>query len=184
MSQEVTTPHPLVRQLRFTRAEFGRSLRGVTEEDARRLVSPMNCISWNVGHVAWQEQSYFLKSGQRQTPLPWVDTDYASGGLPSTPAVSDMLAAWETIERAADPWLDELTTSDLQRPFTRDDGEPGQRTFGSLLLRVIYHYWYHLGENMAIRQLLGHTRLPQFVGRIDEQAPYVPEDRSTLTLTR
>jgi hypothetical protein len=43
------------------------------------------------------------------------------------------------------------------------------------LQRVIYHYWYHTGENMAIRQMLGHTRLPEFVGNIDSQAPYRAE---------
>jgi len=43
------------------------------------------------------------------------------------------------------------------------------------LLRVNYHYWYHIGEIMAIRQLLDHTGLPDFVGDIDNQAPYRPE---------
>jgi len=46
---------------------------------------------------------------------------------------------------------------------------------GNLVQRVIYHYWYHTGEVMAIRQLLGHRRLPQFVGVLDEKAPYMPE---------
>jgi hypothetical protein len=44
-----------------------------------------------------------------------------------------------------------------------------------LLLRTIYHYWYHTGENMGIRQGLGHTNLPEFVGDIDAEAPYVAE---------
>lgn len=48
-------------------------------------------------------------------------------------------------------------------------------TYGNLLQRVIYHTWYHTGENQAIRQLLGHERLPSFVGDIDGQAPYRPE---------
>jgi hypothetical protein len=43
------------------------------------------------------------------------------------------------------------------------------------LQRVIYHYRYHLGENLAIRQQLGHRRLPQFVGAIDDEAPYRQE---------
>ncbi len=30
-------------------------------------------------------------------------------------------------------------------------------------------------ENMAIRQSLKHTRRPQFVGNIDNAAPYKPE---------
>jgi hypothetical protein len=29
---------------------------------------------------------------------------------------------------------------------------------------------------MAIRQLLGHNRLPQFVGSLDKKAPYQPEE--------
>jgi hypothetical protein len=43
---------------------------------------------------------------------------------------------------------------------------------GNLIQRTTYHYWFHLGENMAIRQQLGHERLPQFVGNIDDEAPF------------
>jgi hypothetical protein len=28
---------------------------------------------------------------------------------------------------------------------------------------------------MAMRQMLGHPRLPQFVGNIDDEAPYRPD---------
>ena len=31
-----------------------------------------------------------------------------------------------------------------------------------------YHYWFHLGEAYAIRQLLGHPDLPEFVGDMSE----------------
>jgi hypothetical protein len=37
-----------------------------------------------------------------------------------------------------------------------------------------YHYWFHTGEAHAIRQLLGHPDLPQFVGDMS-QAVYCPE---------
>jgi hypothetical protein len=37
-----------------------------------------------------------------------------------------------------------------------------------------YHYWFHLGEAFAIRQLLGHRDLPEFVGDMSE-AVYRPE---------
>ncbi len=42
---------------------------------------------------------------------------------------------------------------------------------------MTYHYWFHLGESQAVRQLLGHRNLPQFVGDIN-QASYVPEQRA------
>ncbi len=167
--------HPLVQQLQFTRSEFRRGVDGISEEDACKRIMPMNCISWNVGHLAWQEQRYFLYFGQGQMPYPAVQQQFAYGAPASTPALSEALDAWNKITRAADPWLESLTREKLQELFVRPDGTPGGTTYGSLLQRVIYHYWYHTGENLAIRQMLGHTSLPEFVGNIDDQAPYTPE---------
>ena len=168
--------HPLVLQLRFTRSEFRRALEGLSDADARRRIMPMNCISWNIGHLAWQEQRYWLIRGQDQTLLPHLNELFAYGAPASTPALDEIWEAWHTIITAVDPWLDKLTTEALHqpRPFTFD-GQQIYLTFGSLMQRVIYHYWYHTGESMAIRQMLGHTGLPDFVGNIDDEAPYTPE---------
>jgi uncharacterized damage-inducible protein DinB len=166
--------HPLVLQLRFTRSEFRRALEGLSDAEARTRFMPMNCISWNVGHLAWQEQRYFLFYAQNQLLLPQVDESFAYGAPASTPALDEMWAAWNTITQAADPWLDALTTEKLQQHVVRE-GKPSPYIFGSLLQRVIYHYWYHTGENMAIRQRLGHGALPEFVGDVDTEAPYRPE---------
>lgn len=174
--------HPLVSQLRFTRSEFMRAVKGLSDADARQRLLPMNCLSWNIGHLAWQEQRYFLFYGQGQLPLPEIDRDFAYGAPASTPALKEVLAAWRAITAAADPWLDTLTSDQLaQRVISQ--GKPLARIYGDLLQRVIYHYWYHTGENMAIRQQLGHRRLAQFVGDIDGQAPYRP-DRSKTTPAR
>jgi hypothetical protein len=84
-----------------------------------------------------------------------------------------MLAAWQTVTRAADAWLECVATGDLLQSYTNPTA--GWTTsFGNLLQRVIYHYWYHTGENLAIRQMLGHSNLPEFVGNIDDEAPYRP----------
>ncbi len=167
-------PHPLVLQLRFTRSEFRRSLKGLSDEDARKRLLPMNCISWNVGHLAWQEQRYFLYRGQGRTLLPEVQKLFAYGAPGITPPLDEVIKAWEAITQEVDPWLDELTSEKLTQPFTYQ-GKPGPATFGSLLQRTIYHYWYHNGENQAIRQMLGHQGLGEFVGDIDGEAPYKPE---------
>ena len=169
--------HPLVDQLRFTRSEFRRALRGLSDADARRRSLPMNCISWNIGHLTWQEQRYFLFYGQGQMLFPEIDKLFASGAPACTPALDEMWAAWKTITTAADPWLDALTVEKLLGHVLRN-GKLSPYLFGSLLQRVIYHYWYHLGENMAIRQMLGHKRLLQFVGDLDGQAPYRPEGQT------
>ena len=82
------------------------------------------------------------------------------------------------LSEAADPWLDTLTTEKLQERVIMN-GQPSDILFGSMLQRTMYHYWYHTGENMAIRQMLGHTELPQFVGNIDDEAPYRPEQSAS-----
>jgi hypothetical protein len=163
--------HPLVDQLRFTRSEFKRGLKGVSVEEAQKRVLPMNCISWNVGHLAWHEQRYFLTYGQKQILLPELNALYAYGAPASTPDLKEMWKAWEQVTAAADPWLDSLTTSKLQE-FVVRDGKTTKYIWGNLLQRVIYHYWYHLGENAGIRQSLGHADLPQFVGDLDKLAPF------------
>ena len=68
--------HPLANQLRFSRREFMRGLEGLTAEDAARRLLPMNCIAWNVGHLAWQEQRYWLYMAQEQVPVPRLNEEF------------------------------------------------------------------------------------------------------------
>jgi hypothetical protein len=166
--------HPLVLQLRFTRYEFHRSLRGLDPKDAEVRIMPMNCISWNIGHLAWQEQSYYLKYGMGKTLFRKIDKDFCYGAPASTPPLEEVLSAWQTITAETNDWLDTLTTEMLTKPII-SQGKEIKYTFGNLLLRTIYHYWYHIGENMAIRQQLGHSNIPVFVGNLDGRAPYIPE---------
>ena len=56
----------------------------------------------------------------------------------------------------------------------RDFGRRRRLTPGAKLLRTTYHYWFHLGESQAVRQMLGHTKLPDFVGGFG-QNQYRPE---------
>ena len=69
--------------------------------------------------------------------------------------------------------MDTLTPDILQTRLLWK-GEPVDETVGTLLLRNIYHYWFHTGEAHAIRQMLGHPDLPQFVGEFGD-AGYRPE---------
>ena len=168
--------HPLVTQLRFTRSEFRRALAGLSDDDARKRLLPMNCISWSIGHLAWQEQRYWLQGLQGKTLLPELDTTFGYGLPASTPPLAEAWAAWQTIVDAADPVLDTLTTNDflIEHSFKLNDGSAWTTSAGNLMQRVLYHYWYHTGENMAIRQMLKHDSLAEFVGNIDAEAPYQP----------
>jgi hypothetical protein len=166
--------HPLVEQLRFTRGEWLRALEGMPAPDAERRLPPMNSVGWIVGHLAWHEQLYWLTRAQGLVPLPALNEVVASGGPATTPPLAEMLEAWRDITAATDPWLDGLGQADIE---ARLPGPPGSsaRLVGSMLYRVTYHYWFHIGEILAIRQVLGHADLPDFVGDIDALAPYRPE---------
>ena len=166
-------PHPLVLQLRFTRSEFKRAAK-VSEADAMKRVKPMNSISWTIGHLAWQEQRYFLFYPTGKILIPEIQERYAFGAPHSTPPAKEMWAAWRKITKAADEWLDSLTVKKLQKMVVMK-GKETDLMYGNLLQRVIYHYWYHIGEDMAVRKIMGHTDFGYFVGDIDAKAPYTPE---------
>ncbi len=166
--------HPLIDQLRFTRSEWLHGLAGVSEEEAARHFGPMNCISWIVGHLTWQEQRYWLQRAQGKLLFPQLNELYAYGAPMSTPSLREMLDLWRQVTKANDPHLDTLTTEILQTELPYEGQSVGQ-SFGSALRRITYHYWFHTGEVQAIRQMLGHTDLPQYVGDIETEAPYRPE---------
>jgi uncharacterized damage-inducible protein DinB len=167
--------HPLVEQFRFTRREWLRGLAGVSEEDAARHVGPMNCISWIVGHLAWHEHRYWLELAQGTMLFPKLNEIYAYQAPMSTPSLNEMLGLWHTVTQAADPFLDSLTSATLEKEELLRNGQSVGQSIGSALRRVTYHYWFHIGEILAIRQVLGHADLPEYVGDIETDAPYRAE---------
>jgi uncharacterized damage-inducible protein DinB len=167
-------PHLLVSQLLFARSEFVRCLEGVPETDAVRRIMPMNCISWMVGHLANQEHRYWVMLARQKDIAPGLVELVGHGKPASTPPLKEMWAVWHKVTAEADKFLGTLTPAIMQN-FLLRDGKPVDESVGTLLMRNIYHYWYHTGEASAVRQLLGHTNLPEFVGDINK-APYHPEE--------
>ncbi len=165
--------HPLVTQLHFARSEFLRCLEGVTDEEARRRFMPMNCISWMIGHVANQENTYWVLMAQGKQIRPDLYPLVGFGKPATTPPLDEMWQAWQEITQTADSYLNGLTSEALQTYFDWR-GKPLQESVGTMLLRNIYHYWFHTGEAYAVRQMLGHTGLPDFVGDMST-AVYRPE---------
>ena len=165
--------HPLVTQLRFTRREFVRCLEGVSDEDARRRLEPMNCISWIIGHLANQEHRYWVLWAQDRNLAPDLQELVGFGQPASTPPLDEMWDIWRTVTRAADEFLDTLTTETLQTVLEWR-GNPRPESIGTMLYRNMDHYWFHLGDAHAVRQMLGHRDLPEFVGDMSEAA-YRPE---------
>lgn len=163
-------PAMLVDQLRFARSEWRRGLAGISDIDARKRVDPLNSISWMVGHLAWHERLVWIDRGRGLVVQSELDA-VANGAPPSTPPLEPMWAAWERIAELSDGVLDSLTAEGLEQPLAFDR-RPDPPAAGTELLHVIYHYWGHIGEASAVRQMLGHERPPEFVGDIESLAPY------------
>ncbi|MDO9545365.1 MAG: DinB family protein [Pelolinea sp.] len=152
----------IVNQLKFTRFEFKKGFSDVSEEDANRRFLPINTIGWIVGHLAWHEQFYWLKRAQDKVLIPELIDLVGYGKPASTPSLVKMIDYWEQITRASDSYLDQLTESDLLIHL-EVKGKNLNFNVGTMITRVIYHYWYHNGELQAQRQLLGHKNLPDAV---------------------
>jgi hypothetical protein len=166
--------HPLVDQIRFTRSEWLRGLTGITEEEGSQHLGQMNCISWTVGHLAWHEQRIFLQRPRNILLFPQLNELFAYGAPMNTPSLKEMVEIWHAVTKAADDYLDTLTTGLLLTDLLLN-GEPVGQSRGSALRRITYHYWFHIGEIQAIRQMLGHANLPEYVGDIEVEAPYRAE---------
>ena len=142
-------------------------MKGVPAEDACHRIAPLNCLSWIVGHLAAQEHFLWLELAQGIS----IASDlYKLVGFrqpASTPPWNEMWSIWHTITGEADKYLDAITPEMLGLQLAPQD-EPSSEDIGTSLLRNIYHYWFHTGEAHAIRQMLGHTGLPEFVGNMSE----------------
>ena len=156
-------PHPLVVQLRFARSEFLRCLDGVSAADAIQRFEPMNCISWIVGHLSSQEHTYWVLQAQGKNLAPDLHKIVGWGSKPNTPPLDEMWQMWRDITMAADEFLDTLGGEQLETHMEWK-GKAVHESIGTMLYRNTYHYWFHTGEAHAIRQMLGHSDLPQFVG--------------------
>ncbi|MDX1415915.1 MAG: DinB family protein [Candidatus Promineifilaceae bacterium] len=165
--------HPLITQLRFARSEFQRCLEGVSADDGIKRLEPMNSISWMIGHLANQEHYYWVFLAQGQNVAGDLYKLVGFGRPATTPPLADMWEVWQRVTTTADPYLDALQAPLLTTHFEYR-GETQRESIGTMLLRNIYHYWFHTGEAHAVRQQLGHSDLPQFVGNMSA-ALYQPE---------
>ena len=153
----------ILNQLRFARSEFQRGFEGVSEEDGRQRFMPINSIAWIVGHLAWHEQHYWLKRAQGIIPYPRLDEVTASGKPPVDVSLKEMSDLWHAAVNASEDYLIKLSKDDLVKNLVVN-GKELTANIGTMMARITYHYFYHIGEMQAIRQMLGHKELPSYIG--------------------
>jgi hypothetical protein len=124
------TTHLLVTQLRFARSELLRCIEGVTEEEALRRFKPMNSIGWILGHLANQENRYWVIVAQGNETYAELNEGVGYGKPTSTPSLTEMRSTWQKITQLADTYLDTLTPEILQSRLERK-GKPVQEIVGT-----------------------------------------------------
>ena len=152
--------HHLVRVLKNTRAELRRAIDGMSEADLERRVAGINSVAWIVGHLAGQEQGLWLQG--RGLPAVADLSAFGHGAEPATPAFGFVFPLWEEITSVTESWLDDLDDDGLRQHLSGDPFFEIENV-GSLLTRVIGHYYLHIGQITAIRKVLGYS-VPGFVG--------------------
>lgn len=171
----------LAASLEEARATTWRLVEDLSDEDARRAVSPeLSPLSWHFGHVAWQEEVWALREvGGQQPILSDLDGIYdsfsshkASRGarLPELPSIAGYAALVR--ERT----LEILSSADgLDHPLLR----------GGWVFRFLANHERQHAETMAVVRLVGGlplSGLPALRACVPRDAPFIEIDAGTFTL--
>ena len=157
--------HQLALELQFARQKWFEGHADLTDEDARKRLGHANSMGWMIGHLAWFEQLAWVEGCQEKTVSAYVQRFNWSTPA-STPPLKKVLSEWHLVTAAADEFLNEMQEKDLATMLYRR--QRPLENVGTMLRRQIWHYWYHLGEMQAIRQMLGHTNLPAYIGQMGQ----------------
>lgn len=164
--------HHLVWQVRNARKEWALAFDGVSDEDGEKRFGRINSLGWFMAHLAWHEMlNYGALTGDML--FPELHELAGKGNPASTPKLSEMRALWEQVIEAADARLASLTVDDLLGDVNYF-GMEYPENLGSVLQRTNNHYFYHMGEVAAVRQLLDHTGYPEVMAE-EGAMDYYPE---------
>ena len=155
----------MVLDLKFARQKWASGHANLSNEDAQKRVGDANALSWLVGHLAWLEHLTWVEFAQGQETSEYL-SQFTWNSPASVPPLDEVMAVWESAAAAADTYLDDITEADLDTMIYW--GERPMESVGSMIKRQTWHYWYHLGEAQAVRQVMEHKNLPPFIGQMDE----------------
>jgi hypothetical protein len=73
------------------------------------------------------------------------------------------MALWREATEDADSLLLVATEESMREVVIAPDARGDSADLGTRIVRNTFHYWVHIGEISAIRQVLGHPSPPEFV---------------------
>ncbi len=153
--------HFLTIQFRYTTNLFKLSLDGLTEEDGLRQPQPAgNCANWVAGHLTNSRLGTLKLLGQKPPVDPAPYARYQRSSDPLTAADGAL-----TLERirhdfaatgdALAAGLAALTDEAIAAPAPYSPTGNADETIGTLLIMLVFHESYHVGQLGLLRRLAG-----------------------------
>ena len=142
----------IIDQYKITNNQVLNYINDISDEESKAIFTPLNCISWTLGHLSRYNNLTFaarLKGEQ----IPEKFRDFENGSPHSQKDLSYVKGLWEQTLNDTDKFLDNIKEEDLNRVLNNDSYDVDN--LGTVMTRMIFHSWNHLGEIASVRQLLG-----------------------------
>ncbi|MBA30388.1 MAG: hypothetical protein CL905_00875 [Dehalococcoidia bacterium] len=142
----------IIDQYRITNNQVLNYIDDVTDEESKLIFEPLNCISWTLGHLARYNNLTFA-ARSRGVEIPNEFKDFENGAPHSQKDLSYVKGLWHKTLSDTEKFLDGLNENDLVKVLDNDSYNVDN--LGTVMTRMIFHSWNHLGEIASVRQLIG-----------------------------
>jgi hypothetical protein len=143
--------------------DLDRVLNKLNIQEAIEKPNSESSFAWTLAHVTEQIDRWVNVIAQDMLPHPDIGKDeFRFGGTGIAQDWSLINQASKEVRAAAKSYLDNLTDNDLESIII-DDNDPNAKPdrkhikLYSVILRVIAHYYFHIGEIAAKRDRIGHS---------------------------
>ena len=142
--------------------DLDHAIEGLSASEAEARHQGLSPVSWTVGHVSQQVDSWFNVRFAGGQPHPLLgDAMFRTGASGDAPAWETVLAAVADVSEAARRFLDTVGTEDLERVVPYTGGIEYLRPVGLklsyALMRTATHHFLHGGEIVTVRSLIGRS---------------------------
>tara|TARA_B100000315_G_C14425783_1_gene517763 strand:+ start:155 stop:640 length:486 start_codon:yes stop_codon:yes gene_type:complete len=142
----------IIEQYKITNNQVLNYINDISDEESKAIFAPLNCISWTLGHLSRYNNLTFAARDKGEQ-IPEKFRDFENGSPHSQKDLSYVKGLWEKTLNDTDKFLDNLKEEDLKRILNNDSYDVDN--LGTVMTRMIFHSWNHLGEIASVRQLLG-----------------------------
>ena len=142
----------IIDQYKITNNQVLNYINDISDEESKAIFAPLNCISWTLGHLSRYNNLAFAARAKGEQ-IPEEFRDFENGSPHSQKDLSYVKGLWEKTLNDTDKFLDNLKEEDLKRILNNDSYDVDN--LGTVMTRMIFHSWNHLGEIASVRQLLG-----------------------------